>query len=825
MKALIPENPYLPVGGINPDSNGLTLEPTEAVDAVNLRITPKELKTRDGTRRLASNVPSVDPILHTHTYKAPNGQETLFAFTKRNIWGYVETTQKWDYATTNLLMDACEVVTDWSIVANLTWIGVATTMPYTGTKSIVTSFPLASVTSSIKRINLALDLSAYNSVAFMIAITVSAFGTNTIAVPFTVKFYSDNAMTAQIGGNYTQTISATFTGGMNNVYSSFVCNFATPANWSTVNAILISWEPPNVGSTQPDYVFIDHIYALKQPTTDLTFWHTTDFNDDTIGATVLAAGSIPPKSNATESDGGSRVMYHYNPSTSVFDSQTLNERVTTVDYDTSQTGPALAAIVTGSTFSAAQKSAGDTIVAGTWTIYTAERGILATSSAIANSAGASQYSLIPSDPTHIEEGASSYVDTDGDFSIKFLGDTFSGLKLYALFKRLTISGYKPRFVWNFHNHLLCASTYESASALYYPWRVRWGIAGKRNLVLDTDYQDLINNDLSPIVGGDYQGFYLNIYKEESIVKGSYVGESLIFLFDTVWKDGTYAGKTIQTFQHRQYFLGRTDVYCWDGSALRSITQTGVPLTTMTEKNAGQHRVRDTIFSQLNIDELQNCFGCLYPKYNEYWLWIVKAKETWPSSCYVYNIQRDIWYYFEFEATSCTGNFHRNPTNSWNAMIGKWNKQASTWDAGSLTGTSDALVLCFQAGDTYLIDETENCDKAFINATGTYVDGTDISTRLITKDFAWSDIAREDRCIRVDIEASGTSLTAKSSGSFETLEAGFTQAQTLTLTTPFTKTHYNPDILSYHIRFCLTSTSPLAIRWIIPYAIVKKLLNQ
>jgi hypothetical protein len=94
-KRLKSDTPYAPTAGIDPDGNGLSLRAQECATATNLRFFQKDISTRGGSNVLAFNTPSADPILHVHNYKAPNGQEKLFGFTKNSIYMYNPVTKYW----------------------------------------------------------------------------------------------------------------------------------------------------------------------------------------------------------------------------------------------------------------------------------------------------------------------------------------------------------------------------------------------------------------------------------------------------------------------------------------------------------------------------------------------------------------------------------------------------------------------------------------------------------------------------------------------------------------------------------------------------------
>lgn len=820
LKPPIPEKPYFCSKGWNPDANGLSIQHEEASDVLNMRITRKEAFTRAGTRELARNRPGNDNILHYYDFKAIDGTEKLFGFSKDNVYEYHDGTGLWTYAHKFEALDTCEAVANWS---SDNWTPTLTTAGsdrYEGSYAVYIS-PDADLTDT--EVLLAKggagvmdwDTSGYTHITFQY------MNGHTGDIDVKVKFYSDNNFTTLIE-SFDKTLSAT------TVFKECACEMTTPANFDSVKSWEIVADGAETVSTQFD-LHVDYVCGITKLSSNVTFWHTCRFVDTTEGETIIAAGSSPPILDDAETDGGSRAFLFYDTSASYFDTLSSKKRVAVVNEDTGETGPNTESVVNTETDLA--HDAGDSgfsqIVKGTFEIYTLELGTLATASSVLSAVDGhgsnNGYFLIPTDETKIEGGANSWVKQDGrgnsdttdyTWSLEFKDDTYHGMKLYVRYTYEEDCAYKPRYVWSFHNRVLMGNVYENPT--YHAWRVRWTAVEDMDLMTDTDYADLVDTDITSIVGGETLGFYLNIYKTHSIVKCSHVGGDSIFLFTTVWKEGTYAGRTIQAFRNRHYLLGKNDIYVWDGNSMRSITQS---------EQSDTYRTRDKVFTLLNQDELNNCFASIYPKFKEYWLWIVKTGETYPTSVFVYSILQDIWYYFEFDATVCTGEYHIQGAPTIDELIGTIDEQNWTFEASYTEGAVASMILSPDGENTRVLDDTIGSDGGYYDPDGTWNVGTAISTRLITRDFIFGDLPRQDRVERVDFEAYGTSVDVSYSSKYVTDPAAFLVTISTTLTPAFEERHYFPDAVGEHIRFLFESDKYWAIRWVQPYAVIKEIVNE
>ena len=822
----VADKPYLPVQGVNPDANGLAVSPEQSIFSKNLRYKRDRIVTRGGDRKLASYPPSGDPILHFHRYKKPDNTETLFGFTKNSIWAYNEGTEAWDYATKNTVLVAdgdafAGFDTDWDNISK------DTNTYYQSPSSLETLSFTPHTNKFLDTVRVVgkgtitafdIDLSGHNTISFWYYNYAAAQGSQYVDYNVKVRFYSGVYATLieSFDATITRTTAAVGT------FTEVVLTMTTPANWSSVK----SWEiyidgnqtPPNASLGSYSFL-LGYMTAQSRASNDVEFWSSADVQDNTEGLTVVAAGSLPPKANEAEDDGSKRELWFYDVSEGFFAPLTINRRIYTNDEAASPTatGPSSASTITGT-------ASNTGIVGGTFSIYTAELGTIASSSAVTDSGGAAgRFALIPVDDTKIVAGGNSWFKADGTWSLEFADDSFSGLNLYLLYTYEQDSAYKPRYVWNYHNRLVMGNLWDGSN--YFPWRVRWCAIERINRITDTDYADLIDNDASPITGGVHQGYALTILKGESIIKGTYIGGTAVFNFDTVWKDGTYAGKTAVVDRGYLYFLGRDDIYMWDGAQLRSVTSQQRELSIQERSSSMGFRIRNYIFDRLNYDKLNNCHAGIYKRFNEYWLGIVKSGETYPTSWFIYNIFQDTWYYFELSATVSIGFFHTKSKTTIDELVGTIDEQNWTFDSSILEGLDQALVLGYASGDTYLVDETLTTEGGYTDVTGTWIPGTDIAWYLITKDFISVNLESSDRWQKLDIEAEGVTFDVGIHADYSLDPASFEQKTTITPTTTFSKLRYFPDKVAIHLRFLLEGSGRIAIRWMQSFAIREQLWND
>lgn len=855
-KRLKSDIPYVPLAGWNPDGNGTQLRPEESPHVKNLRFFQKDTVTRGGTSVLAYNTPSADPILHVHNYKAPDGKEKLFGFTKSGIYLYNPTTKYWieAWSAGGSYELGTESTTNWtssfvypdgyrssglpvrlsttglSPVVGSAYLAIDTDyLAYFGTKAGET-FPTlyTEIVEFLYTFPTVVDLRTCVSGTYYTSLYLPS--TTFVEAPFSfetaIEFLDagSNVLLRYVTDTYTYNTEAEFLSAAVNTLGAWKKNTLPSSVFSTLSAVKYARFSCKVltgainvsGLPIPQSVYtIDYIkFTAAMLSSNVSFWHTTDFIDNTQGATIVACGSNPPQPGGEENDEASRTFLYYNTSEGVFKPLEQKHQMITVDESSGKKLTDTTTTIT-STASLVNITGGAELVPGTFYLYTAEKGIIARSSTIEGTfSGHAGYALVPVDTLAVA-GLDSYVLKDGTaWSLKINGTAqVKDLNIFIGYDYKEISTYKPRFVWILNNRLIMANTYEDS--MYQPWRVRWTALADIVTVKDVDYIDLIDTDVTPIVGGDYQASNLIIYKTGCIVKGRYVGDPYVYTFDTVFKSGTFAGRTVCSYNHKQYFLGHDDVCIWDGSVASSIT---------IDPQRGNYRVRERIFSVLNNAKVHYCMANIYPKYQEYWLWIVRENEDYPSCVFVYNMVRGVWSYFEFAATTCVGLYNKRVETaiagqvSYDELVGSYNEQNWAFEGGYLDTTVQSPILAYEAGNVYIIDETLVSDGSYTDDNGNFVSGTPIPVEFITRDFTLGDISYQKRFLRLNFEAVGQSVSVGCSPIQELDVAAFQDKDTVALDATSEERHYFPDLVNETIRFCFEASGYFSLRWLQPQGI-------
>ena len=781
-KRLIPGKPYIPNAGVNFDANSLVIKDAECNSIENLRVLPYELRTRDGSRRLASNVPSGDPVLHFHTYKRPNASEILFAFTKKNVFKLTSTT--WSLAQAKNAITFTDD-TNWTASGtNNAAFGVAVnTDGYTYAEGFwTTGVPQSPAIALGEKVltygNMsAQDLSVYDRISFR----VEYFCDDGLVTPidhddvWTIKFCSDVA-----GATVIQSATFTLLGGNNrypeNFFQQVDIALPTPASLTSIRSI--TFHGPDYQSLYGYSVTfavsspID-VYADLVPN-NVTFWSTCDFVDLTKKSSVVAAGSSPPTATDSESDGANRVLLYYDITLGYFRTLTISSDITINDEATSADGGGAGQ----GPFSGTTANVGAGIIP--FTFFLRSGGLLVRDNGSGNLSG---------------DGSGTINYTTGAWTVTFTTGVGSVLVDYA-YKATYVR--KPRYVRNLNNRVIMANVYEDTT--YMPWRIRWSDVGDMATVRGTSYRDLLDDDISSISALAYSGEYLIVYRHDSVVKMRAIGGSSVFGFFTVWQYGTFATGTVFEWNNYNFFLGKDDVYKFDGQQFSSIAT---------------QRVRNQIFNRLNKDKIQNCFSSYDDQYKEYWLWIVRAGNTYPTDVFVYSLQYDTWSFFTFPEISAVGMYFVTNTRTWNQLVGSWNQQQWRWKDGNLEGTVRVPVMARYGGDVFVTDY--RLVEDFVSGTS----GTPIAWSLVTKDFIAQTLEHKDRMQRVHFEAKGHQVTVSNSCTYSQDITTFGEATTIPLSSQQDEHQYWPDMVHEHIRLGFSGVGAFSLRWIQPFSVTQE----
>lgn len=772
-KRLEAAQPYLPVKGVNFDSNSLDLDPQECTHIRNLRILPFELRTRGGSRRIATNVPSGDPILHFHTYKVPNGGEIQFGFTKNCIYKLNAADGTWSSVFASTEINDCDNGANFAANAKMA-LGQFTLpgIVYEGTGLIRVGDIANTQTMAIGDVFLSLDnigpldLTAATHISFWHQFPLAPNGTafSNGSLSLTLSTYAGNGFTTLIE-------SVNFTISVPSNYGNWVKVSIpiTSASYGVFKSFKITW---NEAGTQRYNAYIDYIIAERFLTNDVTFWSTTDIVDNVYGSTVIAAGSNPPKPTDPEDDGSERVLLYYNITSEHFKTLTQytvlqKEESTNVSGGGTNPGPH-----TGTVSTIPLVPFGFNLTSGGLRLFDDGNGNLT------------------------GDGSGTINYTTGTWNALF-SEGVGIITANYLYKLASTA--MPRYVKTYANRLCMLSTYQSS--VYYPWRMAWTDVADITTFRNTSYKDTVENDISPIVAATYIGEYLCIYKEDSVIKVRNIGGDATFGFFTVWHQGIFAHKCVVEYNNNNILLGTDDVYFFDGNQF-------LPIST--------NRIRNKLFELLNVDRIQYCFGSINDKYKEYWLWIVTSGNNYPTSVFVYTITKNCWSYFTFSQTTALGKFYTQRGVTIDDLVGTIDQQNWTLDGGLLEGTIRTNVMALSTGDCFALDDLL-AEDYIINGVGTA-----ISFELITKDFIYESLPHKDRTQRMHVEGQGVDVTVGESARYIQDVAMFDNKQTLVLGVGYEEAHYWPDKVNEHLRFSFEGSGSVSLRWIQPFSIKQEL---
>lgn len=773
-KRLLAAQPYTPVDGVNFDSNALTIGEKECHDILNLRTLPHQVQLRGGSRQVASVAPSGDPVIHTHTFKAPNGEERVFGFTKRSAYrlNFSSTSGTWDSAYGYVGIDVTDSATNWGVGSGFFLTGSTIYPPIPpvlagNTQRLWLSSGLTATKNAgdllIQRANLsALDLTGTNNISFYSGIEGTGVGW-----ALTLKTYSGTNFTGLL-----ETINFSLPSVVGTTKVSIP--LSNPALYGTFRSfeILFNQTVEFVSSTDVALGF-NHFYAEKSFSADITFWSSADFVDTNLGSTIVAAGSIPPQPTDAESDGGQRVLLYYDQATSTF--KTLTQRTTV-----RTTG-----VATGADGGGANRGPFSFTLANAPLV---PFSINLTSSGLrAYDTGAGTFGGDATGTVNYTTGAVVITFTSG------VGGIAADYMYYATVTKM------PRFVSTHATRLIMGSTYESST--YLPWRVAWSDVADITVVRDDSYKDTVEDDISAIQAFSFSGEYMVIYKQSTVLKMRYVGGDSTFGFYTVWRYGLLAMRSVIEYNNINFLLSHDDVYIFDGNQFRAIAT---------------NRIRNHLFSHMNRARLQYFFGSFDEKYKEYWLWTVVVGQSYPTCVYVYSLQRNSWSYFEFEPTTCVGKYYSLSGLTYDELIGTYNQQNWTFNSGTLAGTLRTPIMCLAAGDVYTYDDRLAEDYIINNA------GTAIAYRLITRDVIYADLGRKDRTQRVHFEAAGESTTVGHSTNYSQDVNEFVNKVTIALDGENREKHYWPDTVFEKIRLSFEGSGQFILRWIQAFSITEGL---
>jgi hypothetical protein len=254
---------------------------------------------------------------------------------------------------------------------------------------------------------------------------------------------------------------------------------------------------------------------------------------------------------------------------------------------------------------------------------------------------------------------------------------------------------------------------------------------------NANYVDLRGSD--KITGGLVfgKGDYLAALKERSIWLGYLTGDSDIFYFESKAQGaGCVAGKSAQAIPDGFICLAHDGVYRFDGI-------THVPISGKIQRD---------LISRMNPATRSRAWGITLSAFNQYWLFVPGAGDTYPAKLWCYNYEMDAWTYGETAHGLTSGGAFVLQAGESQAYC----DEATTYcdedprycDEGGSSAEASVYVYGDSNGDTY----RQNPDVPVYTD-----DGTAIDSWFETKDFAFAQLAVRQFMNRQDVYFEGASL--------------------------------------------------------------------
>lgn len=783
MRSLTSENPYLPIGGMNPDANGITLRDSECVWMENLRANNNGARSREGIRGLHSFVtpPSFN---HFHFFNNPNiAVQKLFGFDDRTIWEFVTSTD-YDY-----------------------W------------KPAESQSSLSNIFTPGGNVSYSKDSDALQE-GFFSEVPDAEWGfyTNAVDGQFPLSgslSYTDGDLILL----YLEAIT-----DVTVTYSDASTATLTGADWFYIpipTGLTISHLSTS-GNSFPRGI----AWVLRDIQHEASFFSTTEVRD-TDGIKLLCAGSNPPAPGVAESDSAQRVLFEYDGS-----SWTVKTLWQQLAVGRENTGVLCGATATDSGVN--EVNGTDEILPGSVVFFTLENGEIGRSTAIQESVDgggtpASGFQVFSLGGYLTEGESNSFIKLDGEWQLTFStsGQSKFGTEtIFILYSFKEEIGISPRHL-SFHGgRLVMGNIYEDGQ--YHPWRVRSAFAGQSDLVDSLEFQDLLSYGLETVERLIPNGNSIFAFTREGIYRGSY-DDSGILIFNPFWAGGTVCGRTVCNYNNMIYFLGDDDFYVFNGSMVQSLTK----IEAFT-------RIKNTAFDLLDRGGLQKCFSVYYPVEKEVWFFN-KHSENYPTGAWVYSAPTGVWSRYEIGEVRCASSFRESSFSTWQDTLGLWNEMQLKWNEFGNSSNYESCLLGRESSPG-LIDYqlSQNTDEIYTyrgpysteelaNAASDTGDlvlesnsvwwiisepvGTEISWCLITRDFIYGNLSRKDRTLVLDFESIGDGITFGVNGDFSQDKNQFVQSYEIASNSNYSKQKYHPDFYDYAIRYALSGTGFIDIRWL------------
>ena len=773
------ERIYLPIKGMNPDANGLSARPDECIDAKNVVITSDKVTQRDGTKYLGTKHENL--FITGASYADANGN-----YIKQ---GTLVNGKPWYRRDGEPHISVSYSGTDWEIQD-----------------------------------------------AFVEPDPVIYYHTDDTDTP------PQDGWTANPEG--APNVPTVYTGQQPNEEIIEFWNYIHPEQ----GALLFAFCPNHIYQYNSSTYQWDDVSGDLPDDNNLEQWSVTNCVDRILGATCVAAGSkyTRPNENYTSGEANDRVLLYYDLTSGTFlDFETYKEV-----YVNETVGTTSSPVTTGNPYDISLSGTpGPEVVQGTAYVVLEGVGVIAYAAWRVTELAVDAGSNILSECNQfisVESGKISEADSwirlsDGKAQIVIEADEIDGITtanrdITVYYTEKESVNYKPLYIHNFHEALIFANTVEailvSESPDVYewkhlPWRVRYSMQGNIQMFRERDYQELTIDDISPIL--ELQSLETNassnlygplyFYKYNSIVRGTYnqnfnLDPSFpvpMFTFEIAYSEGIEATRTIQNIEGAQFFLGRNDVYYFNGKQRVSLTH---------DSETGNTRVQDYIFKYIDRTRLHKCFAVYNDIQRKYFLFIIHETDVDnPTLCMVYDIDLNSWSRYVYPETSSGISADLFNGVTIDQLVGAIeNLEGNIED---LVEIQDKQYILGMEGEVFT-EHTGNTDKANSDGSG----GEEFPSHIITRDFVAATVEEDDRVQKTFLEARYGQLEVGYSNYYaidpaQVQEEGsdlnpraFQQRETKQPSSEYyDRLEYNPDAVGYVIRYYIEIRDKLELRWI------------
>jgi hypothetical protein len=457
------------------------------------------------------------------------------------------------------------------------------------------------------------------------------------------------------------------------------------------------------------------------------------------------------------------------------------------------------------------------IVPSSLAFVVAGAGVIATTGQLTYESGGETYqNLIPVEDNRVIYGNSSWINLDtGEWSIYFANSAYSGEVLDVYYSQAVDTDFYPIHVFNFHNSLVIANTREDVNGTLtnFPWRIRWTPPNIIDAILQNDYVELALDDISPILAltsletaasSTLLG-PMYIYKHNSIIRGTYnqnykldVNSPVpLMSFEIAYSEGIEAVNTIASIGGVHYYLGRNDVYMFNGYERQSIT---------FDRQTGGTRIRDLMFANIDYPNMEKCHAVYDEERRRYMLFVKLVDGTiYPINAFVYDIDRDMWWRYTMPETQTAISTDLITEGTIGNLAGTIDSYPDEITIDSLSGAQKKLALFAMGPSGYYWSDPGDGDKLPL-------ENIDVDSYIISRDFYAATLEEQDRVQQVNIEGRGSEMEIGYNTNYSLDPLAYEQLDDVPFGSIYSMEKYLPDVITTKIRFLIRLKGSTRFRW-------------